>query len=516
MSCAGQCISNTMPVGRSSEMQYRSYKRRWIGLIALVMLNLAAAMNWLWFSPIANSTVAQWNLSYDNVNWLANSVNLIYLPVSLAVPISVEQFGLRWTCAFGAFMTLASAWVRYAAAKGSNNETTTFAVFMFSSVLNGIGQPIFQVLAPKYSERWFDLKERTTATMLIAVSNPIGGALAQLIAPAVGTDDVAFSILVLAIITSALTIPAAFFVLERPPTPPTFSAASESPNMFETLRDMIWPGKGGPGKYVMTRRQRFDFIILTVEFGNLTGGFTAMSILLNQYMVPYGYSADTAGFVGAAFLLSGIVAACVTAPIYDRYLTHHLAPSAKVLVSVLGVVYLTLIWGIKPNALGGIYAQFVLIGICSFILLPVALELGCEVSRNAETSSAIFWCFANLMSVIYILVEGALRAPADADPSLNMHRAIIFQAVVVLVLCVFVFGLEGRQVRREMDKEKAGEAGNDNLLNERGPATIESAEEGDVQAGGLTEVDSRKYDECSVDADADAGPIGRQGLALRQ
>jgi len=36
----------------------------------------------------------------------------------------------------------------------------------------GIAQPMFQVLGPMYSERWFDLKGRTTATMIIAVGMP--------------------------------------------------------------------------------------------------------------------------------------------------------------------------------------------------------------------------------------------------------------------------------------------------------------------------------------------------------
>ena len=31
---------------------------------------------------------------------------------------------------------------------------------------------MFQVLGPMYSERWFDLKGRTTATMIIAVGMP--------------------------------------------------------------------------------------------------------------------------------------------------------------------------------------------------------------------------------------------------------------------------------------------------------------------------------------------------------
>jgi len=32
-----------------------------------------------------------------------------------------------------------------------------------------MSQPVFQVLGPQYSETWFDLKSRTTATMIIAV-----------------------------------------------------------------------------------------------------------------------------------------------------------------------------------------------------------------------------------------------------------------------------------------------------------------------------------------------------------
>jgi len=32
-----------------------------------------------------------------------------------------------------------------------------------------LAQPIYQVLGPKYSENWFDLKGRTTATMILAI-----------------------------------------------------------------------------------------------------------------------------------------------------------------------------------------------------------------------------------------------------------------------------------------------------------------------------------------------------------
>ena len=39
------------------------------------------------------------------------------------------------------------------------------------------------MLPTKYSEIWFNVRGRTTATMVMAIMNPIGGALAQVIAP---------------------------------------------------------------------------------------------------------------------------------------------------------------------------------------------------------------------------------------------------------------------------------------------------------------------------------------------
>ena len=120
--------------------------------------------------------------------------------------------------------------------------------------------PIFQVVVPSYSERWFDLKGRTTATMImglgmcfsppplfhwraggkfltICAANPVGNALGQLIPPLISTTRqsvrlriarcfhfslIAHQILVMAIIFTAAA-PIVFFVGEAPPTPPSMS-----------------------------------------------------------------------------------------------------------------------------------------------------------------------------------------------------------------------------------------------------------------------------------------------------
>ena len=36
-------------------------------------------------------------------------------------------------------------------------------------LVGGFSVPIFQIIIPSYSERWFDLKSRTTATMIMGL-----------------------------------------------------------------------------------------------------------------------------------------------------------------------------------------------------------------------------------------------------------------------------------------------------------------------------------------------------------
>ena len=66
--------------------------------------------------------------------------------------------------------------------------------------------------------------------------------------------------------------------------------------------------------------------------------------MLTALQGPYGYSSDTAGFMGAALLLVGLVVAAVTAPLYDRVFTHHLALSCKVVTPIMAACWIALIF----------------------------------------------------------------------------------------------------------------------------------------------------------------------------
>lgn len=63
-----------------------------------------------------------------------------------------------------------SSWARY--------SLTIWALDLLRLTFNiqflgGFSQPFFQVISPKYSELWFDVKTRTTATMIIALGKDL-------------------------------------------------------------------------------------------------------------------------------------------------------------------------------------------------------------------------------------------------------------------------------------------------------------------------------------------------------
>jgi len=171
-------------------------------------------------------------------------------------------------------------------------------------------------------------------------------------------------------------------------------------------------------------------------------------------MEPAGYSADISGFMGACLLLSGILAAIITAPLFDRVFIYRLALTAKIMVPIVGAGWLSLIWAVKPHNIAGLFVIMTLIGVCSVTMLPVGLELACELTRNANASSALLWFAGNVFAIIFVLVEGALRAGPGASPPLNMRKALIFNGAIIFASALTVFFIRGKQVRKELDERK--------------------------------------------------------------
>ncbi|VDC06412.1 unnamed protein product [Peniophora sp. CBMAI 1063] len=437
---------------------YKLYKRRWAGLFALFALDAVVSIGTQWFGPIGVNVSEQLGYTTLQVNWLGNISSCAYLVVAFLIPIISRRWGISCTAYTGALLLLLSAWIRYAGTARSLSPGGSYALVLIGQFLGGLSQPFFQVISPKYSELWFDVETRTTATMVIALANPIGAAVGALIAPVY--TDTRHGILILSIISTSV-VPLALLIFDKPPTPPTFSGSKPSPGLRELLKALM--GREVQESAHMSGRERIDFGILVWIFATLSAATEGFSRTSAHWLIPYGYTGSQAGLFTSVLLLAGIAAALITSPLLDRVLTNHIAATMRVLCPIVGALWLSLIWAVKADNAPALFAIFALIGACAVSLIPIAVELGVELTRNPAGSSAILRFVANLFSIIFVQSMGALIAPVTAKPPKNMHQAIIFNGAWTFASSFLVLFLRGRQARRERDVAMArvGAAGED-------------------------------------------------------
>ncbi|KAK9448786.1 major facilitator superfamily domain-containing protein [Limtongia smithiae] len=431
----------------SHTVHYRSFKRRWFGLVALMLLNFVSSWAWLTFAPISSIVADFFSLSSETpVNWLSTVILFTYLVGSVPSAITLNRYGVKVSMLTSAVLLIIGSWVRVAGVKCRDGRGS-FGVLIFGQIIVGLGQP-FSLNAPSYySDMWFTSKSRVSANALASLSNPLGGAIGQLVSPAFVSQTNQFSNMVLwvSIIATILCLPA-IFIPARPPCPPCPSSAVAKFPLKKSVR------------LLLTNRR---FMIIFFVFAILVGFFNAFSSLINQIMEPYGYTSDQAGYAGAILIVAGLVFSAILSPILDRLHTFLLA--IQIQVPIIAVCYICLIFTQTENKqLIGPYIVSGVLGASSFSLLPLALEWVQEqvFPVSPELTSSILWAGGNLVGGIFIVVMDALKYGSNqGSPPQNMKRSLIFEAVVAGVTIPLPFLLGNKNMTRnrrvELDEHES-------------------------------------------------------------
>ncbi|KAI0133594.1 major facilitator superfamily protein [Xylariales sp. AK1849] len=424
---------------------YRVYKRRWLGLLSLTLLNIIVSWDWLSFSPVSQYAAAYYSVSESAINWLSTGFLFVFVAFS-PLTIYLLHWGPRAAIIAASALLLVGNWVRYG---GSHAEGGgLFGVVLFGQILIGAAQSFVLSAPTRYSDLWFTSRGRVGATAIMSLANPFGAALGQLIVPFIVTkpSDVSSMVLYVSIIASVICIPS-FFVPAAPPTPPSVSCETpKEPLNLKSARKLA---------------RNLEFWLLLIPYGVYVGFFNSISSLLNQMMQPYGFTSDDAGIAGAVLIVVGLVASAITSPILDRTKTFLLA--IKVATPLIGLMYLVFIWMPATRSIAGPYVVLAILGAASFSLVPVALEYLIELSHpcSPEVTSTLAWTSGQLLGAVFILISDALKAGEDADPPLNMNRALIFQGVIALAIVPLplLLGSFGRGDKVKLRRVESDERG---------------------------------------------------------
>ncbi|PHH70008.1 hypothetical protein CDD80_6313 [Ophiocordyceps camponoti-rufipedis] len=258
-----------------------------------------------------------------------------------------------------------------------------------------------------------------------------------------GEEQVSSLVLYVAIISTIASLPA-FILPARPPTPISASSTTPKLNLKASMRQLM---------------RSPELFLVMFPFAVVVGFFNTLSSLLNQIMVPYGFTDDQAGIAGAILIFVGLVTAAISSPLVDR--TKAFLPSLRLLLPIIALCFVLFIWMPETRHLAGPYVVITILGAASFASLPVALEFLAEVSHplSPEVTSTVAWAAGQLLGAVFIIISGALAGGLDADPPHNLKRALIFQGVVAAAVCplpLFLgrFGRQDKVALRRIDSDR--------------------------------------------------------------
>lgn len=255
--------------------------------------------------------------------------------------------------------------------------------------------------------------------------------------------------------SSVCAIPA-FFIPAQPPTPAAPSSTTPKLSIRASAKILF---------------SQLEFWLLFIPFAVYVGFFNSISSLLNQILLPHGYSDEDAGIAGALLIVVGLVASAITSPLIDRTKSYLLA--IRVAVPLIGLSYLIFVWMPATREGGGVagpYVVMAVLGAASFSMLPIVVEYLVELTHpiSPAVTSTLAWSGGQLLGGVFIVISGALKAGDDGNPPGDMKNALIFHAVVALVvvplpLCLGMFGradkLELRRVRSDDEARSSAEEG---------------------------------------------------------
>ncbi|KAF4536821.1 Cell surface receptor MFS transporter protein [Lasiodiplodia theobromae] len=446
---------------------HRVYRRRWFGLLQLVLLNVIISWDWLTFAAVSSDSAEYFHVTETAINWLSTAVLFAFVATSPIVLTTLHR-GPKPAIITASIFALIGNWVRYAGTRAGSHGY--FGVVMFGQILIGIAQPFVLAAPTRYSDLWFTERGRISATALASLANPFGGALGQLIDPfwATKPSEIPNMVLYTAIIATVAAIPS-FFIPARPPTPPSASTTPKPTAVLPSLRFLAL----NP-----------TFWLILLPFGVYVGFFNAFSSLLNQILYPYGFTSTDAGICGALLIFVGLAASAILSPLLDRRHPKPYLRTIKLFCPVIGACYLAFIWAPPTRSLAAPYVVSSVLGAASFALVPVALEYLVEATWPAaspEAGSVLCWTAGQLFGAIFIVIMNALKEPGCSStkqceesgkhstgwkPPGSMWRALIFQAVVALavlpaplLLGVRRLGLGAGHRKGRMEAEDAEERG---------------------------------------------------------
>jgi len=365
---------------------------RWFMLFQYMLITFITGAVWIAFAPIAQFSESYYEVSDFAINLLGSIYLYFFFFIFLTFSLDsiFPNNALRAYLLLGAIFMAGGTLLRYA--PGRNPGKKGFAGVMSGQSLCAVTN-LFLLGAPaKLSQHWFPDGERTLATSILVGANNFGTGIGFLLSPEIGLEKMLLAEMIFGLLVLVLIF---FCFKNRPTLPPSRSALSgDVLKVKSSIKKLLLVA--GP--------VRKNFLLLCASFGGVSGVWWGASTVLDEVITSKNVTSNDIGWMGFYSTISGIIANGIFGVYVDR--THNYKRvlcwlSIGGLITTLAFVFFVLLD--EKNSTGEyrelIMASWVAGGFFLNGLMPIAIELGCEIT---------FPCHENIVGGVMILIANSL------------------------------------------------------------------------------------------------------------
>ena len=424
------------------------YGFRWVVLFLFMAVAFLNQLQYTAFTTIVVQTKAFYGISSLEVNMLSAAYPMVFAVLVFPVILFYERRGFRWGMILGAFFNAGCALLKLGSTWYSH-----YWLLMAAQVFGGLSQVFLLALPPMLASLWFPVSQRTFATATSTLSGFVGAAVSFLYTPMLLSDaenngdllERSFMHLWLSqAVPSAVVLAATVvFVRDRPPLPPSVSAASSghhAPTAALLQSDPLTPA--ALARMVLKQVRNFSFLRLIVGFGLANGLFAAFITVLPQITTPYGVDSEECGRITSAGILAASCSSLLFARFVDARRTYKsalLGMYAVATVLVSGVVLV--VFEVGGHSVGMLVAMYLLLvpALTSALpAIPVTLEFVVEKTypHPEMVASSLAMLSMSACSVGGSLVLSAILSNTPTTKTAPHALYAVLGALILAVLLI--------------------------------------------------------------------------------
>ena len=418
-----------------ANMKVKVYRKRWIVLFILCINSMANALLFTCITSINDIICRYYNVSPEVTDWAANSFSAVYIFIALPSAYCMNSFGIKPLLLIGSSLNALCVCLHLA---GTSRDGGIYWI-MAGQFAGGFSVGAVLQIPTRLSSVWFPESEHAKATSFAMACNVFGLAIgyiqpSYMVPDSQNMEDIYSGLLYMNIsqlvFLAICLISCYLFFEEKPPLPPSFSAAvTEEGDSEKHVNET-----GFKESFYLLLKDT-NFLVLILVYGLQFGLYNFFIVCLNEMSSHITNSFDI-GWIGFCGNISSIVGILLFAAILDKFKCYRSLTIFLFVFSLLAWIAFSatlLYW--KTTQL--LFITFITLCFFGVPFMTVGLEYAAEITYpiSEGLSSALILMLGNLVGLTCVILLGYL---IDHGKIFLMSCIVTGLYTVALISCCFI------------------------------------------------------------------------------